>query len=275
MSQIDALLLKTKKEVFNTSVGAFNSLFHGSGYDFSELKEYEYGDDAKRIDWLASAKMQTPYVKVMHEEKEKNILLVNLLGGSLYAGTQKLKIDTFQELAMLLGYAALKEGNLLSHATFFNGTLKRNFPSKELHSVHAFAKELQGCDITGSTSDFSTLPTLFNTLHTKSLVIFIGDFIEAVDLSLFAQRHDVVALVVRDSFERNDPVYIDAVLKDNENSAFKNIHFTKKSIHTYQQNIEQAHQKNYLHFHKYGIDYQECYDDDNLFLTLQAFFNNR
>lgn len=84
------ILIKTKKQTFSEIIGNNTSKQKGEGYDFCELKEYEYGEDVKNIDWVISAKMQKPYVKVYHAQKQLNIKIVNFLNGSTYFGTKKI-----------------------------------------------------------------------------------------------------------------------------------------------------------------------------------------
>ena len=87
------ILIKTKKQVFSEIIGNNTTNRKGEGYDFCELKEYEYGEDVKNIDWVISAKLQKPYVKIFHSQKELNIKIVSFLSGSTYFGTDIFKQD--------------------------------------------------------------------------------------------------------------------------------------------------------------------------------------
>ena len=86
------ILIKTKRAVFSEIVGNNTSRLRGEGYDFSELKEYEYGEDVKNIDWIISAKMQKPYSKVFHAQKELNVSIIPILNGSAFFGSKKLSL---------------------------------------------------------------------------------------------------------------------------------------------------------------------------------------
>ena len=82
------IVIKTKKQVFSEIIGNSVTKLKGEGYDFCELREYENGEDIKNIDWVISAKMQKPYVKIYHSQKELNIKIISFLNGSVYFGTK-------------------------------------------------------------------------------------------------------------------------------------------------------------------------------------------
>ena len=115
MSSLKKILIKAKRQVFSEMVGNNPSRFHGEGYDFSELREYQIGDDIKHIDWNITAKMQKPYVKVFKEERELHVSLVSMMGGSLYFGSQKMKQEVVAEIMAILSFSVVKNQDLLSH----------------------------------------------------------------------------------------------------------------------------------------------------------------
>ena len=88
---LQKILIKSKKAAFSHIIGNNSTLFKGEGYDFVELREYEDGEDIKKIDWKTTAKMQKPYVKVFHSQRELNISIVPILNGSIHFGTTRLK----------------------------------------------------------------------------------------------------------------------------------------------------------------------------------------
>ncbi len=78
------IVLKTKKQVFGEMLGNNASLFQGEGFEFAELREYVSGDDVRKIDWKTTAKLRKPYIKIYKEERELNVVISTMLGGSTY-----------------------------------------------------------------------------------------------------------------------------------------------------------------------------------------------
>ena len=89
-NQLKKILIKTKRQVFSEISGNNASIFKGEGYDFIELREYQVGDDVKKIDWIISAKLQKPFVKIFREERELNVVVASMLNGSVHFGTKKI-----------------------------------------------------------------------------------------------------------------------------------------------------------------------------------------
>jgi uncharacterized protein (DUF58 family) len=83
-AKLKEIIIKTKKRLFGANLGNNVSIFHGNGLDFSEIKEYNYGDDVKKINHKVTAKEQKPYVNVFNEERELNIVVAFMVSGSIY-----------------------------------------------------------------------------------------------------------------------------------------------------------------------------------------------
>lgn len=107
-NSLKKITIKTRRQIFSEIIGNNSSLLKGEGYDFLELKEYEYGEDVKKIDWVISAKFKKPYVKVFHAQKELNINIVPILNGSVFFGSKKFKQELITEVCSILGYSCVK-----------------------------------------------------------------------------------------------------------------------------------------------------------------------
>ncbi len=263
---IDHLIIKTKKEVYSQKEGIFTTSLMGEGYDFAQLREYNYQEDAKRIDWLISAKMQKPYVRVYQQEKARNIVLVFLRSGSLFFGSKRLKVHTLIESFLLVALSALR---LKEQVVGFDKKIELLENSA---LIERFAKGMER-DLVGRGLEID-ITKIFYQIPQPSLVVFLGDFLEPIDISLFAAKHDVVCFVARDSIERAD-IDIYAQLVDNQSLEQKSARLYKKSLQKYHHNIQKALDRNYAAFAKSGIDWVELWDDDNIFVKLQQFFMGR
>ncbi|WP_187647031.1 DUF58 domain-containing protein [Nitrosophilus labii] len=269
---IETLIIKTKKEVFSNSVGVYSTNVSGEGYDFLELKEYDFESDAKKIDWLISAKMQKPYVRVNQEEKRRNIVAVFLLSGSLFFGSKRLKIETLLEAFAILGFSSIKSGDIFRSGYILQNSIKLSLPYKNIFNVEEELYNIDSIELVGLKPAFNSINELFYAIKEKSFVIFLGDFLYDIDLTLFSQKHEILAIVARDSIEKGINRGDEAELVDNEN--FKNISYmlNSKNLKKYGKNIEKELQKNYIKFRENGIGFIEIFDNDEIFIKLQHYF---
>ncbi len=264
---IDTLIIKTKQDVFSKSSGLFSSSQLGEGYDFYEMREYNFGEDARRIDWLASAKLQKPYVRIYQEEKLRNIVLVFLLGGNLYFGSKRLKIETLLEAFLLIALSGVRMGERVV------GVAEEPEILSDIFSVERFAKRVAATKLLG-TSVSTDLQALFYKLPERALVIFLGDFLDEVDLRLFAAKHEVIAIIARDSIERAS-LHLGCEIVDCETLQERSVLLSPKTLKSYSANIQRAIERNITHFAQLRIDYLELYDEDDVFGKLAKFFMGR
>ena len=204
---LDEILIRTKRRLFGPDFGRNMSAFAGNGLDFSELKEYAYGDDVRRINWKVTAREQQPFVNVFHEERELNIVVGCMMGGSIYFGSKRQKQEAMAEVLALLGFAALFNDDRVS-AIFYDHDLIRWFaPTRSPHTVESALSFALETEVLGRRSDLQAFADfLLHAVKRRSIVIVLGDFYEAADLSLLAARHELYTVVVRDRFEEDPPL---------------------------------------------------------------------
>ena len=175
---VKKIVLKTKKQVYGDMLGNNASIFQGEGFEFSELREYIYGDDVRKIDWKTTAKLNKPYVKIYKEERELNVVVVSMLSGSTYFGTVKQKSDIMAEVVATLGFSAVKNSDLFSHMIFADQLYDFSKPSKKLFSVHKAVEDVATFDPIGKEADYKALvETLVNRLKKKALLFIVSDFV--------------------------------------------------------------------------------------------------
>ena len=274
--RLKALLIKTKRQVFSEMIGNNPSLFHGEGYDFSELREYQVGDDIRKIDWTITAKLQTPYVKLFHEERELSIVAACMMGGSLFFGTHRIKQEVVAEIAAILGYSAIRNGDLFTGVTITADELESDRPTKRLFGVNRFVERVDGMRLIGRKTDYEEGPKrLFRRLGRRSLLFVIGDFLQPVDLALLSKRHEVIALIVRDRFEERPTPMGQVHLVDPETGATLQTHFNRKSAVKYRAQIIASDQALFRHLHKHRIRFVKIYTDEEPFGKLVKLFGGR
>jgi len=263
------IILKTKKQVYGDMLGNNASLFQGEGFEFAELREYIYGDDVRKIDWKTTAKLGKPFVKVYKEERELNVVVVSMLGGSVYFGTVKQKSDIIAEVVATLGFSAIKNADLFSHITFADKLYSLSKPSKKLFSVHKAVEEIVDFEPLGKEGDFKALVEILNNrLKKKALLFIISDFVGDIDLKLLSKKHDVFAVMVRDRFEE-DPSelgYLRLIDMETKKSFEGNVDST--TLKSYKKALHENDEKLYKQFKKQGIRFTKVYTHEDPALKL-------
>jgi len=263
------IILKTKKQVYGDMLGNNASMFQGEGFEFTELREYVYGDDVRKIDWKTTAKLRKPFVKIYKEERELNVVVVSMLGGSTYFGTVKQKSDSIAEVAGTLGFSAIKNADLFSHMIFADRLYALSKPSKKLFSVHKAVENIVSFEPLGKEGDFKALvETLNNRLKKKALLFIISDFVGEIDLKLLSKKHDVFAVIVRDRFEENPTElgYLRLIDMETKQSFEGNI--DNATLKSYKKALLQNDEKLYRQFKKHGIRFAKVYTHEDGALKL-------
>jgi len=269
------LLIKTKKAIFSQKIGNNTSKTKGEGYNFVELREYEDGEDIRKIDWVISAKMQKPYVKVFHAQRELDINIVPILGGSVHFGTSKLKQEVIAEICAILGYSCSVQND--NYASFIaNETVELNTKkTKKTLAVDYMVKNIYNYNAIGKKVYYQkTIDELYKKIRRKSIIFLIGDFfnVDDTNFKLLAKKHEVIALIIRDKFEEN-PVKMG------------NVNFLDPaSVETFEGNLSSSLIKEYIKkvklkdanlyktFKNSGVEFIKLYTDDNIMVKLLKLF---
>ena len=267
--QAKKIILKTKKQVYGDMLGNNASLFQGEGFEFSELREYVYGDDVRKIDWKTTAKLGKPFIKVYKEERELNVVVVSMLGGSVYFGTVKQKSDTIAEVAATLGFSAVKNSDLFSHMIFADKLYGLSKPSKKLFSVHNAVEDIVNFEPLGKEGNFKALvETLNNRLKKRALLFIVSDFVGDIDLKLLSKKHDIFSVIVRDRFEENPSElgYLTLIDMESKNSFEGSI--DSATLKSYKKALHDNDEKLYKQFKKQGIRFTKVYTHEEPALKL-------
>ena len=263
------LVLKTKKQVFGEMMGNNPSLFQGEGFEFAELREYIYGDDVRKIDWKTTAKLSKPYVKIYHEERELNVTVCTMLNGSSYFGIKRPKSETMAELVGILGFSAVKNGDLFSHLLYADRLYNYSKPSKKFFSV---TQELERCllfDPLGLKGDFAGwCDTIYKRVAKRSLLFLISDFIGDIDLKLLSKKHDLFCIIVRDRFEEKPENLGYLKLVDMEGEGSMEGDMGESLMKEYRKAIKANDKKLYEQFRENAIRYAKIYTDEDPFINL-------
>lgn len=210
LKKVRAIEIRTRGFVNQIFSGEYHSVFKGRGMAFSEVREYQFGDDIRTIDWNVSARFNHPYVKVFEEERELTvILLVDVSGSGDFGTVHQLKRDTAAELCAVLAFSALKNNDKVG-VIFFSDTVEKFIPPKKgrshvlriLREVLDFRPGRRSTDIAGG------LRFLTGAIKKRSIVFLISDFIDTDyedALRIAGKKHDLVGIKLFDPREAELP----------------------------------------------------------------------
>jgi uncharacterized protein (DUF58 family) len=257
------LTLKAKRQVYTLLSGQNLSKLHGEGYDFSQLREYQTGDDIRKINWLLTARLGKPYIKELHADRELSVVVAALMDGSLYFGSTNAKQKKLTEVATLLAYATQHNGNLFTGFCCTQQTCSITPPTKQIYPIEQFSKTLFDTPLLYTNLDHKcTLQELFTHIRKPSLLFVLSDFLEEVDLSLFSQKHEVIAIIIRDAEEEHPKRLLEVTLTSSKDGKQLQTHFNKKSIENYLSKLKAHDHKLQEHFTAYNIRFIKIFTHD-------------
>lgn len=254
MQTLKAIQLKARHQVYTLLSGHNLSKLHGEGYDFAELREYQMGDDIRKINWTISAKLGKPYIKELHSNREISVVVAALMDGSVYFGADNAKQEKITEIATLLGYSAQQSNDLFTGISYTSDNIYSTPPTKQIFHIEQFSQHLYDTPLLHTTLDTKkSLHNLFTRLYKPSLLFILSDFLQEMDLSLLAQKHEVIAIIVRDIDEETPKKLGEVILSDPRKNHTMHTYFGRKTLLTYMAK-RQAHDDNLAeHFAKYDI----------------------
>ncbi|MCB0697546.1 MAG: DUF58 domain-containing protein [Chitinophagaceae bacterium] len=211
LKRVRRIEIKTKGLSNHIFAGEYHSAFKGRGMSFSEVREYQHGDDVKAIDWNVTARLRTPYVKVFEEERELILmLLVDISGSSLFGTQDRLKRDLITEISAVLSFSAATNNDKVG-VIFFSDKVEKFIPPKKGRShILRIIRELIALEPNeeGGTNIAAALEYLNQVQKKKAITFLVSDFISdgyEKPLQLAARRHDLVGIQVYDKHDRELP----------------------------------------------------------------------
>ena len=211
LSKVRKIEIKTKGLSRNIFAGQYHSAFKGRGMEFSEVREYQYGDDVRDIDWNVTARFHRPYVKVFEEERELTVMLLIDVSGSLNFGTStQLKRDLVTEIAATLAFSAIQNNDKIG-VIFFSDCIEKYIPPKKgrrhilyiIRELLDFQPESQRTDIAMATAYLTRI------MKRRCTSFIISDFYDRKDflleMEIANRKHDVVAIQVYDQRAKELP----------------------------------------------------------------------
>ena len=204
IKKVRKIEIKTRGLSSNIFAGQYHSAFKGRGMAFSEVREYQYGDDVRDIDWNVTARFNKPYVKVFEEERELTVMLLIDVSGSLDFGTQKqFKRDMVTEIAATLAFSAIQNNDKIG-VIFFSDKIEKYIPPKKgrKHILYIIREMLDFHADSRRTDVAQAIEFLTGVSKRRCTAFLLSDFFVRQDflqqLTMANRKHDVVAIQVYD-----------------------------------------------------------------------------
>ena len=280
--KVKKIEIKTRGLSNHIFSGQYHSAFKGRGMTFSEVREYEYGDDIRNIDWNVTARFNRPFVKIFEEEREMTVmLLIDVSGSNDFGSRQQSKRDLTAELAAVLAFSAIQNNDKVG-VIFFSSKVEKFIPPKKgsthilriIREIVDFKPEERGTDI-GEGLRFLT-----SAIKRRTTAFLISDFMTQKsfeqELRIAANKHDLVALRITDRREMDIPKVGLVKFKDGETGQERWVDTSSRAWHdAYQKMINNEALVLSRLFTMQGVDNTLIYTDEDYVKPLMQLFKKR
>lgn len=210
LKQVRQIEIRTKGLVNQVFSGEYHSVFKGRGMEFSEVREYQFGDDIRNIDWNVTARFGRPFVKIFEEERELTvILMVDLSGSLIFGSVDKTKQQIAAEISAILAFSALKNNDKVGLILFTDKIEKFVPPRKGDKHVLRIIREVLSFEPEGKSTNLkAALEYMNNAIKRRSIVFLLSDFMDSdyeKILRIVGKKHDLIGMVLIDRREDEIP----------------------------------------------------------------------
>ncbi|AOW21297.1 DUF58 domain-containing protein [Urechidicola croceus] len=210
LKKVRKIEIKTRRLSDHIFSGEYHSSFKGRGMTFSEVRQYQYGDDIRAIDWNVTARTNEPYVKVFEEERELTMMLmVDISGSEFFGTTQQFKRDTITEIAATLAFSATQNNDKVG-LMLFSDEIELFIPPKKgkSHVLRIIRELIEFQPKSNKTDIGNALKYLSNVMKKKAIVFVLSDFMDTNydhTLKIVGNKHDVTGIRVFDRYDEEIP----------------------------------------------------------------------
>ncbi|MGN6179371.1 MAG: DUF58 domain-containing protein [Mucilaginibacter sp.] len=281
LKKVRKIEIKTRGLSNHLFSGEYHSAFKGRGMAFSEVREYQLGDEIRTIDWNVTARFNHPYVKVFDEERELTVmLLVDVSGSENFGTVVQQKQDIAAELCAVLAFSAIQNNDKVG-VIFFSDKIEKFIPPKKgrshilmiIRELIDFKPENKGTDVAEALHYFT------GAIKKRSTAFIISDFMSPKfddQLKIANKKHDIVALRLYDKHEEEFPNLGLIPLKDGETGEIQWINTSDKLVRTTYRNAAIARNKKLDEtFKRAGVDYTSIGTHQSYVQPLMTLFKQR
>jgi uncharacterized protein (DUF58 family) len=282
LKKVRKIEIKTRGLSQNIFAGEYHSAFKGRGMMFSEVREYQYGDDIRDIDWNVTARHNKPYVKVYEEERELTVmLLVDMSGSGMFGAVGAEKREMIAEIAATMAFSATQNNDKIG-AIFFTDKVEKYIPpNKGKKQILLIIRELLDFQPQSKRTDLAAALKYFTNASKKRCTAFlISDFIDDSDykqpLQIARNKHDIMAMQVYDRRDAQMPDIGLVRFADLENGGTRWIDTSSRNVRkAYDKWWYENQQKMAETLRSSRVDFVSIATDENYVKSLMALFKNR
>ncbi|KAF6246043.1 DUF58 domain-containing protein [Nitrosopumilus sp. b2] len=280
LKQVKNLDIKTKNLVEGMESGAYRSRFRGGGIEFSEVRAYAAGDDARRVDWNVSARYNDLFVKEFVEEKELNVYIVMDMSASNDFGFVKSKKELGFEITASLMFSALKNNDRVGLG-LFTDYLEKFVPAKKgkKHMMEILKKLLEYTPKSTQTDIFRSLSELQKNLKRRSVVFVVSDFMSdsfVKPLRYLKLKHQIILVNISDIHETAIPKIGHVYLEDAESGEQILVNTSdKKFQEEYSNHIKKTREETEYEMKKLGVDFLNLSNEEPFDVTFNRYIHSR
>lgn len=281
IKKVRKIEIKTKglsKHIFS---GEYHSAFKGRGMAFTEVREYQIGDEIRNIDWNVTARYNNPYIKIFEEERELTVfLLVDVSGSQFFSTSNQFKTELITELCAIITFSAILNNDNIG-ILFFSDKIEKFIPPKKgkSHALRIIRELLEMKPRAIGTDISQALKYLTNVLKKKAIVFILSDFLDNKfdePLRIISKKHDTIAVQIYDKIEEQLPDMGLIQIKDSESNNIKWFDTSNKKVRdTYKIWWESKQKELNNLFNKNRVDVIRIRTDENYIIPLQKFFKKR
>jgi len=281
LKKVRKIEIKTRRLSDHVFGGEYHSTFKGRGMTFSEVRQYQFGDDVRSIDWNVTARYNEPFVKVFEEERELTMMLMADISGSEFFGTnQQFKNEIITEIAATLAFSALQNNDKIG-LILFSDQIELFIPPKKgkSHVLRIIRELLEFKPQSKNTNLTDALKYLTNVMKKKAIVFVLSDFMTegyADALKIIAGKHDVTGIRVFDEKEQSIPNLGMVQMQDGETGELLLVNTASKKV---RRNYEKYYQERVTAFQeafrKSGAGIVNCRVDESYVKKLLGYFKTR
>ena len=281
LKKVRKIEIKTKRLSDHIFGGEYQSTFKGRGMAFSEVRQYQFGDDVRAIDWNVTARYNDTFIKVFEEERELTMMLIIDISGSNFFGSDSLfKNEYVTELAATLAFSATKNNDKVGLILFTDNVELYIPPKKGKSHVLRIIRELLEFKSESKKTDIN-IPLKFvsNILKNRSIAFIISDFISkdySNSLKIFSSKHDVTGIRIYDKTEEKIPNLGVIDITDNETGAKLTVNTGSKNVTKKYSEYYNSKRNEFIDFFKKsGSGIIECNTQDDYQKKLLKYFKSR
>lgn len=281
LKKVRKIEIKTRRLSDHIFGGEYHSTFKGRGMTFSEVRQYQFGDDVRNIDWNVTARYNEPYIKVFEEERELTMMLMVDISGSEHFGTtNQFKKEIITEISATLAFSAL-QNNDKAGLILFSDEVELFIPPKKgkSHVLRIIRELLEFKPKSNKTDIAGALKYLTNVMKKKAIVFVLSDFI-ADDyertMKIIGRKHDVTGIRIYDEREESIPNLGMVQMQDAETGVIKLVNTQSKSVRNAYSKYHRERVEYFKEtFTKSGSGVLDCRVDESYVKKLLGYFKRR